>query len=50
MLDKIKPFIPVIIPILEGIVAKTDNKIDDAALKLVIAILEEILKMDLDGE
>ena len=36
-----KKFIPLLIEILEGIVSKTENEIDDAALKLAIAILKQ---------
>lgn len=50
-LDTIKSFVPIVLPIIKGIIGKTNSKIDDAALQLVIAILEELVfKADIDGE
>ena len=48
LLDKILPFLPVVLPIIRGIVDKTENKIDEHALNLLIAIIEEITNVDID--
>ena len=48
LLDKILPFLPIVLPIIRGVVNKTENKVDEHALNLMIAILEEITKVDID--
>jgi len=49
-LETLKPFIPVVLPIVKGIVGKTGSRIDDAALTLIIVILEDYFKIDIDPE